>query len=149
MLKIRTGSIDDCGFIASSQVAMALETEDYKLDADTVFQGVKSVLEDKSKGVYYLAEREGQSVGCLLTVPEWSDWRCKTCLWIHSVYILPEFRNQGVYKEMYNHLKQFVKSSEDYFGLRLYVEKTNEKAQSVYEKLGMTQEHYSLYEWLE
>ena len=34
-------------------------------------------------------------------------------------------------------------------GLRLYVDKRNQAAARVYEKLGMTREHYDLFEWLE
>ena len=33
-------------------------------------------------------------------------------------------------------------------GLRLYVDKTNTRAQKVYENLGMNGEHYHLYEWM-
>ena len=33
-------------------------------------------------------------------------------------------------------------------GLRLYVDKRNDKAKKVYEALGMNGEHYALYEWM-
>ena len=33
-------------------------------------------------------------------------------------------------------------------GLRLYVEKKNQPAQKVYRKLGMSDEHYHLFEWM-
>jgi len=34
------------------------------------------------------------------------------------------------------------------FLVRLYVDKRNAAAQRVYERLGMTREHYDLFEWL-
>lgn len=145
---IRPGLLFDIPVIAESQVKMAWETENLKLDPPTVDKGVAAVFDDPSKGKYWLAEVDGQVVGCLLTVPEWSDWRNGTVLWIHSVYVHPDFRKHGVYKKLYSHLKQMVEESPDLRGLRLYVDKTNERAQKVYEALGMSGEHYHLYEWL-
>ncbi len=145
---IRPGLLFDIPVIAESQVAMAFETENLKLDPPTVDKGVAAVFDDPSKGKYWLAEVDGKVVGCLLTVPEWSDWRNGTVLWIHSVYVHPDFRKHGVYKKLYLHLKKMVEESPDLRGLRLYVDKTNERAQKVYEALGMSGEHYHLYEWL-
>lgn len=147
-IKVRPGLLFDIDTIADFQVNMALETENMKLDPATVNLGVSAVMDDPSKGKYWLAEVDGQVVGCLLTIPEWSDWRNGTVLWIHSVYVHPDFRKQGVYKILYAHLKQMVEESGDLRGLRLYVDKTNLKAQQVYEKLGMSGEHYHLFEWM-
>ncbi len=145
---IRPGLLFDIDIIADFQVKMALETEKLKLEPPTVIKGVTAVLDDPSKGKYWLAERAGAVVGCLLTVPEWSDWRNGTVLWIHSVYVHPDHRKAGVYKKLYLHLKQMVEESSEFRGLRLYVDKSNVGAQKVYESLGMSGEHYHLYEWL-
>ena len=145
---IRPGLLFDIQVIADYQVKMAWETEQLKLDPPTVELGVAAVFDDPSKGKYWLAEVKGEVVGCLLTVPEWSDWRNGTVLWIHSVYVKPDFRKHGVFRKLYSHLKTMVEGSKDLRGLRLYVEKTNGPAQKVYESLGMSGEHYHLYEWL-
>lgn len=148
-IKIRPGLLFDIDTIADFQVRMAFETENgLKLDPPTVQKGVSAVIDDPSKGKYWLAEVDGKVAGCLLTVPEWSDWRNGTVLWIHSVYVAPEFRKNGVYKALYAHLKEMVSSSSEYRGLRLYVDKTNQNAQKVYEKLGMDGSHYITYEWM-
>lgn len=148
-IKVRVGLLFDAGIIASYQVKMALETENLKLDPQTVEKGVSAVFDNPEKGKYYVAEANGEVVGCLLTVPEWSDWRNGTVLWIHSVYVLPEYRSKGIFRMLYQNLVDMVNSEDnDLRGLRLYVEKTNGPAQKVYEKLGMSGEHYHLYEWL-
>lgn len=147
-VNVRPGLLFDIDIIADFQVKMALETENLQLDPPTVLKGVTAVMDDPSKGKYWVAEVDGVVVGCLLTVNEWSDWRNGTVLWIHSVYVLPEHRQHGVFKSLYNHLKTMVSESPDLRGLRLYVDKTNEKAQKVYESLGMSGEHYHLFEWL-
>ena len=147
-IKIRPGLLFDIDVIADFQVKMAFETENMKLDPPTVNLGVTAVMDDPSKGKYWLAEVDGNVVGCLLTVPEWSDWRNGTVLWIHSVYVQPDFRKHGVFKALYSHLKDMVNEAKDLRGLRLYVDKTNTKAQNVYESLGMSGEHYHLFEWM-
>lgn len=147
-VSIRPGLLFDIDVIADFQIRMARETENLKLDPEVVGKGVNAVFDDPSKGKYWLAECNGEVIGCLLTVPEWSDWRNGTVLWIHSVFVREDFRGKGVYKKLYLHLKQMVEESTDLRGLRLYVDKTNEKAQKVYESLGMSGDHYHLFEWL-
>ena len=99
---------------------MALETENLKLDHATVIKGVTAVFDDPVKGKYWIAESNGNAIGCLLTVPEWSDWRNGTVLWIHSVYVRPQLRKMGVFRKLYLHLKTMVEASSDLRGLRLY-----------------------------
>ncbi|MFI5391101.1 MAG: GNAT family N-acetyltransferase, partial [Bacteriovoracales bacterium] len=69
-------------------------------------------------------------------------------LWIHSVYVLPKYRKTGIFKEMYNYLKEIVIAEPKILGLRLYVDNKNQTAQKIYKKLGMENDHYSLYEWI-
>lgn len=145
---IRPGLLFDIDTIAEFQIKMAWETESMKLDSPTVHLGVSAVFDDPSKGKYWVAEQDGKVIACLLTVPEWSDWRNGTVLWIHSVYVEAAFRKHGVYKKLYDHLKNMVQTSKDLRGLRLYVDKTNLVAQKVYEALGMSGEHYHLFEWM-
>jgi len=145
---IRPGLLFDVDIITEFQIKMAFETENIKLDPSIVTQGVGAVLDDPNKGKYWLAEVDSRVVGCLLTIPEWSDWRNGTVLWIHSVYVAPEFRKRGVFQTLYSHLKDNVAHSTDLRGLRLYVDKTNSVAQKVYSELGMNNQHYHLYEWM-
>lgn len=144
---IRRGTLKDLDDIVQFQINLAKETEDLSLSQEIVRQGVCKVLQNDSKGIYYIWERE-EIEGCLLTIPEWSDWRDGTVLWIHSVYVRPESRGQAIFREMYTYLKRKVQSSRGLRGLRLYVDKENKAAQAVYHKLGMSDRHYNLFEWL-
>jgi ribosomal protein S18 acetylase RimI-like enzyme len=130
------------------QIRMALETEDLALDRGTVERGVAAVFADPAKGQYWLAESGREICGCLLVTREWSDWRDGTVLWVQSVFVVPEARGRGVYKSLWEHLRARVEASPDLKGIRLYVDKRNRAAQRVYERLGMTREHYELFEWL-
>ena len=148
-MKIRPGLFYDIDVLAQLQVQMAWETEEFKLNPPTVTLGVQAVIDDPAKGKYWIAEVDGKVAGCLLTVPEWSDWRNGTILWIHSVYVLPAYRGKGLYKALYEHVQNLVKTDgKTYKGIRLYVDKRNTTAQEVYNKLGMNGEHYQLFEWM-
>ncbi len=145
---VRKAKAEDLNSILEFQLAMASETEGIELDRETVKKGVAAVLNDPSKGFYYLAEKESQVIGSLLTTFEWSDWRNGTVLWIQSVYVLPEFRRKGVYSKLYGYIKELVLNDSYLKGIRLYADKSNEAAHKVYQKLGMTHDHYVTFEWL-
>ncbi len=134
--------------IASFQIAMAKETEDFALDLATVQKGVRHVFENPVIGHYYIFKLEDEIVGSALTLYEWSDWRCGNVIWIHSVYVKPDARKSGAFRAFYLEMQTRVKNDDSFKGLRLYVDKTNQRAIQVYKKLGMQDEHYSLFEWL-
>src|SRR5262249_45504706 len=123
--------------IVRFQIEMARETEQIELDSDVLFQGVRAVFEDRSRGCYYVAEQMGGIVGCTLITYEWSDWRDGVVWWIQSVYVEPAFRKQGVYKGFYTYLKEMAQKDAQVRGIRLYVDRRNTAAQSVYEHVGM------------
>lgn len=148
MSQFRKAKFKELETIVDFQILMASETEDMELDKETLMSGVEAVFEDPGKGTYYVATEEEVVIACLLITPEWSEWRNGTVWWIQSVYVVKEHRGKGIFKALYNYIKAMVEGDETLKGIRLYVEKENTKAQAVYEKLGMTAEHYKLYEWL-
>lgn len=147
-LCIREAKPDDIEYIRNFQVAMAYESEKMRLDPDTCLRGVRAVFEDPNKGNYWIAELGNERAGCVLIQKEWSDWRAQTMLWVHSLYVRPEYRGKGLYRGIHSKLQERVKLDPSLGGIRLYVDKSNELAIQVYEKLGMTHEHYHLYEWI-
>ena len=145
---IRQANEQDSASIVEFQLAMAWETEQLQLDEPTVFKGVAAVFADSSKGTYYVADLDGKVIGSLLTTFEWSDWRNGTVLWIQSVYVRPEHRKKSVFSKLYKHIRDLVSTDNNLRGIRLYADKTNTSAHGVYEHLGMTAEHYQMYEWM-
>ena len=148
MIKIRKAKLGDSERIVELQQKMAQETEGLRLNKKIVARGVRAVFRKPEYGNYWVAEEKGGILGVLLAIPEWSDWRNGTVLWIHSLYVVPEARRRGVFKKLYLNLKKQVEQSSKLVGLRLYVDKQNKSAKKIYEKLGMSRDHYELYEWL-
>lgn len=147
-LLVRDASPEDIAMIQSFQLAMAEETEGLQLDADTLKKGIAAVFDHPEKGRYYVAQLDGQIVGSLMITYEWSDWRCRTIYWIQSVYVLPEYRRLGVYRALYEYVRQQAEADESVGGIRLYVDSQNHAAQHAYSRLGMNGEHYKVFEWM-
>lgn len=145
---VREATKADLEMLIDFQLLMARETEEVILNITTVTNGVSAVLSDPGKGHYYVTDVDGKVVASLLTTYEWSDWRNGTILWIQSVYVLPEFRRKGIYRNMYSSLKEKVLNDENLKGIRLYADKSNYSAQKTYETLGMSSDHYITFEWL-
>ena len=148
MITIRKAKQDEWAIIASFQQAMALETEKIQLDLSTLEQGIKAVFKDTSKGCYYVAASDQQIIGTLMITYEWSDWRNRTVYWIQSVYVHPNHRRKGVYRQLYAYIQTLAAENDTIGGVRLYVDKTNQNAIKTYESLGMNGEHYQLFEWM-
>lgn len=146
--RVRPARPDEAGLLIDFQLRLARESEGLELDPAALGRGVRAVFDDRALGEYWVAELDGRVAGCLLVTREWSDWRNGTVLWIQSVYVLPEARGRGVCRSLYEHQRRRVEDAPDLKGIRLYADRRNHGARATYERLGMTGEHYVLYEWM-
>lgn len=145
---IRKALLEDLEILVDFQYKMALESENLELDRFVLTEGVKNAVTDHTKASVYVAEENGVIIGSLMITLEWSDWRNGWVWWIQSLYVIPEMREKGVFKQMYSYLQDVVREREDVKGIRLYVDQSNFRAQKVYQAIGMSGEHYTTYEWL-
>lgn len=146
--RVRPARAAEADLLIDFQLELARETEGLDLDPHALGRGVRAVFDDPSLGEYWVAELDGEIAGCLLATREWSDWRNGTVLWVQSVYVRPPARRRGIYRALHEHLRRRVEASADLKGMRLYVDQRNRAACKVYETLGMSCEHYMLYEWM-
>lgn len=145
-MEIRLAKVEDAPAMVEFNQAMALETEGKRLDGDVLQKGVAAVFADSDKGFYVVAEDAGRIVGGLMVTFEWSDWRNAWFWWIQSVYILPDQRGTGLYRRLYDFVKSKAAENGNVCGFRLYVETENDNAKAVYDRVGMHQSHYLMYE---
>lgn len=145
-MTIRPALPSDAAIIADFNCRLALETEGRELDPAVVKNGVLGLLGSPRRGIYFVAEIDGQIIGQILITYEWSDWRNGNFWWIQSVFVAADFRKQGVFRALYQHVKTAAEARPDVCGLRLYVEVENAHAQRAYELLGMKCTPYRLYE---
>jgi GNAT superfamily N-acetyltransferase len=129
---------------------LAIETEHTTLDQSILEQGVARALAGPDRLRYWVAElaqKDGpRVVGQTAVSREWSDWRNGWIWWLQSVYVATEFRGQGVFRALYQHLRQEARSASDVIGLRLYVDNENVAAQQTYQAIGLKPGGYSVLE---
>ncbi|HJU85781.1 MAG TPA: N-acetyltransferase [Gemmatimonadota bacterium] len=165
-ITIRAARPSDAEAIAEFNLRLASESEGRDLDPDTLLQGVRMLLSDPTHGQYWVAEAPREPAGaggaggaeavghaepvgqCLVTT-EWSDWTNGRYWWFQSVYVAPAWRGRGVFRALWDHVESRAREEGDVASLRLYVERDNASARAIYERLGMEETGYIVYEkWL-
>ena len=145
-IEIRLAVRDDWTTIAEFNCLLAEESEGKQLDRQHVEPGVRAILDDPRKGRYLVALAAGRIVGQLMHTYEWSDWRNGDIWWLQSVYVLPDFRRQGVFRALFDRLRSEAETDPAVVGLRLYVEEHNTRAHETYRSLGLSNGGYFVME---
>lgn len=135
-MEIRKAELKDLDTLTEFTSNVAFETEGKILDPETARRGVRTVLENSKKGVYYVAEIDGSPVGCLMINLQWVDWQDVYIYYIQSVYTKKDYRGRGVFKSLYQYV--FNEAKENSAALRLYADSDNLRAIEVYKRLGMS-----------
>jgi ribosomal protein S18 acetylase RimI-like enzyme len=149
-LIIRAANLDDVDSIITFSAAMALETENRRLDEARLREGTLSLLNAPSYGFFIVTELRDEEqrrlIGQLMITYEWSDWRNAVFWWIQSVYVATPWRRQGVFRRMHDVIVGQAKADPRVCGIRLYVEQDNRTAQTVYQRVGLSRSAYAVYE---
>lgn len=146
-MNIRKATLNDLKYLVEFNLNLALETENIKLSLEELEKGIEKVLKGEIQGKYFVCEIDGEVVGQMMLLYEWSDWRNGEFIWIQSVYVHKNYRKHGVFKALFKNVKSICDSDSKYVGLRLYVEKNNNRAKKVYEAMGMYENQYDMYEY--
>ncbi len=145
---IRQALSQDAAELAEFNMNMAKETEGMELIPEVIAAGVKAMIDNPQMGFYLVVELDNGIQASLMVTTEWSDWRNGMFWWIQSVYVRPEYRRQGLYRELYMRVKELAEQEPAVCGFRLYVEHWNTVAQKAYASLGMTETAYKMFEEL-
>jgi len=143
--RVRLARPSEARDIAAWNVAMARETEGVDLDLETARSGTRAVFERDAGAFYLRAEIGGLAVGQLMVTTEWSDWRDRPVWWIQSLYVAPPWRRRGVHRALHEAVLDRARAA-GAAGVRLYVDRRNERAATAYRRLGMDGEHYLVFE---
>jgi GNAT superfamily N-acetyltransferase len=147
---VRSASWDDVDSLVAFSAAMAFETEGRRLDLARLREGTLSLLAAPEHGLFMVAElpESGRHrlVGQLMITYEWSDWRNGLFWWVQSVYVDPVWRRRGVFRTMHDQVVVKAKADPRVCGIRLYVERDNRTAQTVYRRVGLAPSVYAVYE---
>jgi ribosomal protein S18 acetylase RimI-like enzyme len=119
-----------------------------ELKPEVIGAGVRTMIDNPQMGFYLVVELDNGIQASLMVTTEWSDWRNGLFWWIQSVYVRPQYRRQGLYRELYARVKELAEQEPAVCGFRLYVERENDAAQQTYRSLGMTETEYRIFEEL-
>lgn len=90
--------------------------------------------------VAYIFEYEGKTAGYALLAKTFSQEAGGNVIWIEEIYIKPEFRSRGLGHEFFEFLHKKYPNTKRF---RLEVEDSNQKAISLYKRLGFKVLPYS------
>ena len=145
-LAIRPARATDLEFLVEGNAMLAVETEGRELDRDLLAEGVALALADGNRGRYFIADDGEEPIGQLLVQREWSDWRAGWFWWVSSLYVVPDARGRGVFTLLWQHLRTLAERDPEVCGIRLYVDQRNDAALAVYERIGMLDAGYRIFE---
>jgi GNAT superfamily N-acetyltransferase len=147
-LVVRDALPSDLDRVVDFNARLAAETEGKALDRAVLERGVRSALADPARLRYWVAapSEPADVIGQAAVSREWSDWRDGWLWWFQSVYVHPDYRGRSVFRSLYVHIRSVARDAGDVVGLRLYVERGNERALKTYRSLGMTDGGYDVYE---
>ena len=143
---IRNAEIDDIEILVQFNSQMAMETENKLLDRSVLKEGLQKALQQNHFCRYFVAEIKGEVIGQTMLTYEWSDWRNGQIWWLQSVFVDKKYRQKGVFRALYSHIKALAKSLTQVRALRLYVKNDNNQGQTVYKQLGLYPAGYHIYE---
>jgi GNAT superfamily N-acetyltransferase len=143
---VREAHESDALTIAQNNIQLALETEGMLLEKRGALRGVEIVLSDSDRGFYLIVEDNGQMIGQCLITREWSDWRNGYFWWVQSVYVDKDWRGKGIFSSIFDKIESMARERVDIVGLRLYVDRENASAREAYQRLGMNESRYVMYE---
>ena len=77
-------------------------------------------------------EYEGRTAGYALLNRSWSQEAGGMAVWIEEIYVLDEYRNRGLGRELFASLEKFAPAAR----YRLEIEPDNDRAKALYARMG-------------
>ena len=148
IIEIRQAVSADVETLVDFNIALCRETEDRDLDRVTVSEGVRRFVSEPARGRYFVALIACEVVGQTAHTFEWSDWRNGQIWWIQSVYVHPRHRGRGVFRALFQHIRDQGEKDAECCGIRLYMERENDNARKSYQRLGFSGTGYEVLEVL-
>ena len=145
--EVRFAAESDVESIVAMNHQLAWESEKLRLDEKTLRAGVLRILRNPMLGRYFLAFDGPRVIGQMMINLEPTDWRDGVIVWLQSVYVAADYRRRGVFKTLYQSVKDHCRREVGPVRLiRLYMEQDNDLGRKTYEAAGMKKTHYVVYE---
>lgn len=139
---VRRADVKDLPTLVDFAVWEAQEAEGITKARECVLAGVKRGLEDNEIARYWVGEdAQGNMLGNISVVREWSNWNAGFYWWIQSMFIVPEQRGRGLMHLLVEKVIEAARS-ENALDIRLCVHRDNARAAKAYRKIGFRDASY-------
>ncbi|HLF17111.1 MAG TPA: GNAT family N-acetyltransferase [Candidatus Thermoplasmatota archaeon] len=145
-MAVRPARPSDLEPLVAATLGMAKDSEGLVLDPEEARRGVAAVLKDSGKGAFFVLEEGGRVVASLFVTFEWSDWHDAWYWWLQSVHVVPGRRGEGLFRRLYEGVREAARRQGDVRSVRLYVEGHNEAGLRAYRGLGMKETEYRVFD---
>lgn len=145
-IKVRIATRDDAQSIANFNVIFAKKIINKKLSLPTTVAGVHHVFQTFNNGFYLVAEENGKIVGATMITNEWSDWNNGLFYCIQSIYVDENQDKDFIHDALFNKAKDLAKEHSEVFGIRVYVDESNDALKNRYKDLGLKKTKYIIFE---
>lgn len=138
---IRAATAVDAEILVSFTLREAREAERYEANEAEVRRGVAGGLGESPFAQYWVAESQGEVVGSISVVKEWSNFRGGMYWWIQSLFIVPAHRGAGLVELLLDHVGEAARAG-GALDLRLYAHASNDRALRAYRRCGFSPAPY-------
>lgn len=134
-LLIKQAELSDVPILAKNTSDLALETENITCDVDFISKNLEHSFKDPLNTFFLLATWDSTPSGSLCNTMEYNIVDCGSYAWFQSVFIPKPFRGRKIFRALFDYAKMRA-LDRGCLGMKLYVEKDNDHARKVYQKLG-------------
>jgi ribosomal protein S18 acetylase RimI-like enzyme len=142
--RIRKANLSDLDSLVAFAIQEATETEGHSPAPDAVTIGVQKGFEESAPSSYWVAEsNEGEIVGAISVVTEWSNFRGGYYWWVQSLFIASDHRGRGLVDDLLRFIARTARAAHA-LDLRLYVLQSNHRAIAAYRRCGFQTAPYTI-----
>jgi GNAT superfamily N-acetyltransferase len=141
---VRPAQLEDLNTLVTFTRMEALHAEGIELNPEMMRKGVKAALDDSTIARYWVLENDdGEIIGSVSVVKEWSNWNAGFYWWVQSMFIAPEYRAQKLMSHLIETVRETAKK-ENALDIRLLVHQDNRRAQKAYRREGFSNAPYEI-----
>lgn len=138
MLRLFTSS-DRADYCRLAHEFYRSDAVDHTIPDDFISRTADAVLAGTPYAAIYMLEQDGQLAGYALLALTWSQEAGGLAVWVEELYVLPQFRGQGLGSAFFRELEGLYPSAARF---RLEIEPDNLRARALYAKMGFEELNY-------
>lgn len=135
-IQVRRATKEEVTFLAENTAKIAWETEQKVCDTQQTIKFTLPGFDYPDSTSFWIASINGEDAGSMCNTIEYNVAKNSSYTWFQSVYIRAEHRGKKIFTEMFQKSLEEAKKA-GHIGLKLYVERNNDRARNIYQHLGM------------